>query len=142
LLDINVLIALIDPGHVAHDDAHRWFGTVGHSEWSTSPITENGVIRIVGNPRYPNSPGSPAIVADMVRALRALPGHQFWPDSISLVRNAEVDTAKILTPGQVTDTYLVALAKAHHGQLATFDRRLSVAAVKAGKSAVHLISSG
>jgi len=23
LLDVNVLIALIDPGHVAHDDAHE-----------------------------------------------------------------------------------------------------------------------
>jgi predicted nucleic acid-binding protein len=25
LLDVNVLIALIDPGHVAHHDAHEWF---------------------------------------------------------------------------------------------------------------------
>jgi hypothetical protein len=141
LLDVNVLIALIDPGHIAHEDAHRWFETVGHFEWATSPITENGVIRIVGNPRYPNSAGSPAVVAEMVRTLRALPGHHFWPDSISLVETPGVEVEKVLTPGQVTDTYLLALAKAHHGQLATFDRRLSVAGVKDGKSALHLVSN-
>ena len=142
LLDINVLIALIDPGHVAHDDAHRWFETTGHAEWATSPITENGVMRIVGNPKYPNSPGSPSMVADIVRALRALPGHDFWPDDVSLVGAPEIDTTKILTAGQVTDTYLLALAETHHGQLATFDRKLSVVAVKGGKSALHLIPSG
>lgn len=139
LLDVNVLIALIDPGHIAHDDAHRWFEAVGRSEWATSPIIENGVIKIVGNPRYPSSPGSPAVVANMVRTLRALPGHHFWPDSISLVEAPAVEVGRLLTPRQVTDTYLLALAKAHHGQLATFDRKLSVAGVKDGKSALHLI---
>jgi predicted nucleic acid-binding protein len=56
LLDVNVLIALIDPGHVAHDDAHAWFQAEGQAGWSTCPLTENGVVRIVGNPKYPNSP--------------------------------------------------------------------------------------
>ncbi len=46
----------------------------------------------------------------------------------------------MLTSAQVTDTYLLALAKAHGGQLATFDRKLSIAAVKGGKSVLHLIT--
>ncbi|HET7412686.1 MAG TPA: TA system VapC family ribonuclease toxin [Pararhizobium sp.] len=142
LLDVNVLIALIDPGHVAHDDAHRWFQSEGKSSWATSPITENGVIRIVGNPKYPNSPGSPAIVAGMVGKLRALPGHDFWFDDVSFAETGTIDTARILTSAQVTDTYLLALAKAHGGQLATFDRKLSAAAVKGGKSALFQIPSG
>ena len=100
---------------------------------------ENGVIRIVGHPRYPNSPGSPALVAEIVARLRKLPGHVFWPDDLSLAGSADVDSAKILTPAQVTDTYLLALAKAHGGQLATFDRKLSTAAVRHGKSALHQI---
>ena len=141
LLDVNVLIALIDPGHISHGDAHRWFETSGHSAWATCPITENGVIRIVGNPKYPNSPGSPAIVADIVRKVRRLAGHQFWLDDISLVGTSDIDSTKILTSAQVTDTYLLALAKAHGGALATFDRKLSAAAVKDGKSAIHLIAS-
>jgi predicted nucleic acid-binding protein len=42
---------------------------------------------------------------------------------------------------QVTDSYLLALAVAHDGALATFDRRLSTKAVKGGKGALHLIAS-
>lgn len=140
LLDVNVLIALIDPGHVAHDDAHSWFATTGHADWATCPLTENGVVRIVGSPKYPNSPGSPADVAAIVKKLRALPGHQFWPDDLSLVGSDHVDATKIMTSGQVTDTYLLALAKAKGGQLATFDRKMSVTAVKGGKDALRLIS--
>lgn len=139
LLDVNVLIALIDPGHVAHDDAHAWFSSVGNAAWATCPITENGVIRIVGSPRYPNSPGSPSVVAAIVATLRALPGHVFWPDDVSLVGAGDVDLTKLMTSAQVTDTYLLALAKAHGGRLATFDRKLSTAAVKDGKAALHQI---
>lgn len=139
LLDVNVLIALIDPGHVAHDDAHAWFASTGAAAWATCPITENGVIRIVGNPRYPNSPGSPAVVAEIVAKLSTLPGHVFWPDDISLVGEADVDFTRILSSPQVTDTYLLALAKAHGGRLASFDRKLSTTAVKHGKAAFQLI---
>lgn len=139
LLDVNVLIALVDPGHIAHDDAHDWFATTGQESWATCPITENGIIRILGNPKYPNSPGSPAAVVGIVQKLCALPGHSFWPDDLSLVGADHVDPTKILTSAQVTDTYLLALAQRHGGQLATFDRKLSVAAVRDGKNALHLI---
>ncbi|MGO9743227.1 MAG: TA system VapC family ribonuclease toxin [Roseiarcus sp.] len=139
LIDVNVIIALIDPRHVAHDDAHAWFASAGAAAWATCPITENGVIRIVGNPRYPHTPGSPAAVAEIVAKLAKLPGHVFWPDDMSIVDSAEVDFEKIMTSAQVTDAYLLALAKAHDGQLASFDRKLSTAAVKNGKAALHLI---
>jgi toxin-antitoxin system PIN domain toxin len=140
LLDVNVLIALIDPAHVGHDDAHRWFAAIGHDDWATCPMTENGVIRIVGHTKYPNPPGSPAIVADIVRRVRALPGHHFWADDISLVDEGIVDATRLLTSAQVTDSYLLALATRHGGQLATFDRRLSVKAVKGGAAALHVIT--
>lgn len=118
LLDVNVLIALIDPAHIAHDDAHRWFETTGRASWATCPITENGLMRIVGNPKYPNSPGAPAPIANIVKRLRALSGHRFWPDNASLVGSKDVDPARILTSAQVTETYLLVLAKSHGGQLA------------------------
>jgi toxin-antitoxin system PIN domain toxin len=141
LLDVNVLIALIDPGHVAHDDAHAWFAATGQSDWATCPITENGVIRIVGNPKYPNSPGTPGAVAAIVRTLRTLPGHRFWPDDISLADTPDLAPEKVLTAAQVTDTYLLALAHRHGGQLATFDRKLSTTAVKGGNKALHVIAA-
>ena len=101
---------------------------------ATCPITENGVIRIVGHPKYPNSAGSPAAIAPIITRLRALPGHAFWTDDLSLVASDLIDVAQIVAPGQVTDTYLLALAVAQGGQLATFDRRLSTRAVRRGRA--------
>jgi len=139
LLDVNVLIALIDPAHINHDVAHQWFEAEGCHSWATCPLTENGVIRIVGHPKYPGTPGSPATVAPIVAQMRILPGHVFWPDAISLVGAEHVDAAQLLTPAQVTDTYLLALAVFHGGKLATLDRKLVARAVKGGKGALHLV---
>jgi uncharacterized protein len=139
LLDINVLIALIDPAHVQHDKAHAWFAAKGHKAWATCPITENGVLRIVGHPRYPNSPGSPAAVADVLAALMELPGHFFWPDDVSFLHSPQVNSARLLDSAHLTDSYLLALARAHEGQLATLDRRLVTDAVIQGDQALHLI---
>lgn len=139
LPDANVLIALIDPSHVGHDAAHAWFAAEGADSWATCPITENGVIRIIGNPKYPNSLGSPGAAADIVVRLKALPGHQFWSDDLSLVGTDMVDATRIATPSQVTDTYLLALAAARGGRLATFDRRLVTKAVRRGREALRVI---
>ncbi len=139
LLDVNVLIALVDPAHVQHDAAHDWFAQRGHAAWASCPLTENGLVRIVGNARYPNSPGTPAAVLRLLAGLRALPGHAFWPDDISLLDTGHFDSTRLLSPAQVTDSYLLALARAHHGQLASFDRRLVVDAVPDGATHLHLI---
>jgi len=140
LLDVNVLVALIDPAHVQHDRAHDWFAAEGREAWATCPITENGVLRVVGHARYPNSPGTPAAVAELVAILLALGGHEFWPDDITLFDNQRIDTSRLLDSGQVTDTYLLALAHAHGGQFATFDRRLVTDAVLHGAPGLHLIN--
>jgi toxin-antitoxin system PIN domain toxin len=139
LLDVNVLIALIDPAHVRHDDAHQWFAAKGRKAWATCPITENGVLRIVGNSRYPSSPGNPAAVAEILFVLRRLGSHESWSDDISLLDPEAADATRLLNSAQVTDTYLLALAKAHGGQLATFDRQLVVNAVAGGTAALHRI---
>ena len=139
LLDINVLIALIDPGHVLHDRAHEWFELKGHRAWATCPLTENGVLRIVGHPRYPNTPGSPAAVAELLVSLRALPGHAFWPDDVSLLEAKNVNAERLLDSAHVTDTYLLALARVHNGELASLDQRLVTSAVSEGARALHLI---
>lgn len=139
LLDVNVLIALIDPVHIRHHDAHAWFSTTAGRSWATCPLTENGVLRIAGHTHYRNSPGSPAAVVGALRSLTRLPGHEFWPDDISLLQNKEVQTAYLSNAGQVTDTYLLALARAHGGRLATFDRSLVTNAVTGGKQTLYLI---
>jgi toxin-antitoxin system PIN domain toxin len=140
LLDVNVLIALIDPAHVQHDRAHDWFAAKGKKAWATCPLTENGVLRIVSHPRYTSSPGTPAAVAELMSILLALGGHEFWPDDVSLLDEKRVDGTHLLDSGQVTDTYLLALARAHGGKLATFDRHLVTDAVIDGSRALHLIA--
>lgn len=140
LLGVNVPIALIDPGHMQHDTAHDWFSSEGHPAWATCPITENGVIQIVGHPRYPNSPGSRAAAMTLLSGLTTLPGHVFWPDSLSPRDTKVFDSARLLSPTQVTDSYLLALAHTHRGRLASFDRRLVTDAVRGGAKALRLIA--
>lgn len=139
LLDVNVLIALIDPVNSHHETAQNWFGTVGKKSWATCPITQNGVVRIVGNPRYPNSPGNPKIVAELLSKFVTDSGHEFWSEDINLLDSSRFDLERLLTAGQVTDSYLLALAIAHGGQLATLDRRLMTDAVLDGASGLHLV---
>lgn len=139
LLDVNVLIALIDPAHVQHDQVHEWFGRIGHKAFATCPITENGLLRIVGHPKYPNSPGPPSAVASALSAIRDLPGHAFWPDSVSLVESNLVDSTLLSSHSRVTDSYLLALARANKGKLATMDQKLATEVVAEGKTALALL---
>jgi uncharacterized protein len=139
LLDINVLIALIDPAHVQHDRAHGWFASSGRKSWATCPLTENGVLRIVGHARYPNSPGTPGAVAELMMGLRSVSGHEFWPDDLTLFDTKRIHATRLLDSAQVTDTYLLALASLHGGKLATFDRRLVTTAVVNGRDAIYQI---
>ena len=112
LLDVNVLIALLDASHVGHDAAHTWFAREGRRNWATCPITESGLVRIIANPKYPNALATPADALALLERLVGLPGHVFWPDDISLRDAAFFDPGKIMTVGQVTDSYLQALAAA------------------------------
>ena len=139
LLDVNVLIALVDPAHVQHEQAHEWFARVGKRAFATCPITENGLLRIVGHPKYPNPPDAPATVASLLAALRALPGHTFWADGISIADDKCIDASRLSSHAQVTDSYLLALARAFGGRLASMDRRLVVGAVVGGSEALELI---
>ncbi|SAL07270.1 twitching motility protein PilT [Caballeronia calidae] len=82
------------------------------------------MLRIIGNPRYPNTLETPAAVAPLAAQLRAHPSHEFWADDVSLLDLQHVDANRILATDQVADTYLH--ARAHRGTLATFDRRLVV----------------
>ncbi len=139
LLDVNVLIALIDPFHSHNDRAHDWFARNAASGWASCPLTENGAIRVFGHSRYPLGPGSPAAAAQLMAGLFAHEGRAFWPNEFSLLSDPNVDCGRLGSASQVTDTYLLALAVRRGGKLATFDRRLSGIAVTGGSEALSLI---
>ncbi|MBB5208960.1 PIN domain-containing protein [Chiayiivirga flava] len=139
LLSVDLVLALLDPAHALHDAAHRWFEGDGAIAWATCPLVENSVIRICSHPSYPNSPGTSNIIAGMLDGLCNLPGHRFWPDSISLRDPQHFRVARAMAWNQTSDIYLLGLAVAHGGRLATFDRRLDVDAVLGGADAIAII---
>ncbi len=141
LLDVNVVIALIDPMHIFHDAAHVWLSNIGTDTWATCPLTENGALRIAGHPRYRNSPGTPHAVCQAVSDLRALPGHVFWAADISILDARWINPDNLLTCSQITDSYLLALAIRHGGKLATFDERLVANSVRGGRAGLHVIGA-
>ena len=63
LLDVNVLVALFDPDHIHHDDAHEWFGENRQDGWATSPLTELALARILANPVYTRAQQADALAA-------------------------------------------------------------------------------
>lgn len=137
LLDVNVLVALFDPDHIQHEPAHAWFAAARAGGWATCPLTENGLVRILSNVAYTGAPETPASAAGRLARFCASGHHVFWPDDVSL-RDARVfSPAGFATHRQVTDVYLLGLAKRRGGRLATFDRGIPAAAV-VGADARHL----
>lgn len=139
LLDVNVLIALFDPDHLYHEPAHRWLSSLEQAAWATCPLTENGFARILGNPNYPDSPGSPAAAINKLSAFARVSNHVFWPDDISLVDNSLIDPTTPYSSKQLTDIYLLALAKSRNAKFATFDKKINTSVVFNGMATLHQI---
>lgn len=130
LLDVSVLIALFNGGHADHDVAHDWFSDNRARGWASCPITENGLLRVLGNPNQ-----GPAFVpihqlAEHLRQFCASTPHEFWPEDLALGDRDRFDLAAVHGPQQITDVYLLALAVKNSGRLVTFDQRVPIAAVR------------
>jgi toxin-antitoxin system PIN domain toxin len=130
LLDVNVLVALFDPAHQNHEDAHRWFGRNRRHGWATCPLTINGCIRVLSHPAYRTVEATPAEVAGRLESLCDTTDHHFWADSVSLLDTTLFRASMIGGHQKITDAYLLGLAVRNHGRLATFDRSVPVKAVQ------------
>jgi uncharacterized protein len=128
LLDVNVLIALLDPDHVSHQGASEWFAANAMAGWASCPVTQNGCLRIMSHPRYPNAQPV-SVVADRLAEAVEHELHEFWPDDVSVLDGRRIDRSRIHGAQQLTDVYLLALAVAHGGRLASFDRSIALDAV-------------
>ena len=129
LLDVNVLIALLDPAHLHHGLAHRWLDQNRKHGWATCPMTINGCIRILSSPAYPAVKVTPAEVAGDLRSACSVTDHHFWEDSVSLIDESLFRVSMIGGHQKITDAYLLGLAVRNHGRLATFDRSIPLKAV-------------
>jgi len=138
LLDVNVLIALLDTDHSLHARATKWFAGHARRGWASCPITQNGCVRIMSHPGYPNALSIPAVMERLAAASTSR-FHEFWPDDISLLDAQVADSSRIHGPRQLTDLYLLALALRHSGQFVTFDSAVSLEAIR-GAEKKHIVS--
>ena len=137
LLDVNFLVALFDGIHVHHEAAHDWFARNRKQGWTTCPITENGLIRVLSSPSYPGRRTTVCDAIERLQGFRESGNHVFWPDNLSLCDAALIHSIHIRGHGQLTDIYLLALAVKNSGRLATFDRSIALTSV-AGATADHI----
>ena len=129
LLDVNVLIALLDSDHTSHGVALMWFAKHAREGWASSPITQNGCVRIMSNPSSPNALPVQAVMKRLADACEE-DVHEFWSDEVSLLNPNVVDSTRIHGPRQLTDIYLLALAVEQEGRLVTFDAGVPLAVVR------------
>lgn len=129
LLDVNVLVALFDPDHVHHDLAHDWFADHRAEGWASCPLTQNGLVRVLSNPRYGSPASTLRTVRDAVSRFLSSKDHEFWPDDISFCDDASFNVTGMIGHRQITDVYLLGLAARRKGHLVTFDRSIPLRAV-------------
>ena len=137
LLDVNVLIALHDRDHVHHPRAAQWFTEHAAMGWATCPLTQNGCLRIMSQPGYPNAQALAVLVGMLQRSTQA-PEHTFWPDDTSALDADAFEHRHMHSARQLTDLYLLSLAVRHSGRLVTFDQRIPLSAVR-GAEVRHLV---
>lgn len=137
LLDVNVLIALLDADHATHGRATAWLAEHARQGWASCPVTQNGCMRVMSHPGYPN-PLPVKAVAERLREACAGTYHAFWPDDLSLLDAGVADVSRVHGPRQLTDVYLLALAVRHGGRFVTFDAAVAREAVR-GAEPRHLV---
>lgn len=137
LLDVNVLIALSDEKHDFHSRAIAWFLRDPQRAWATCPITENGFVRIIGHHKYPGFSGGTTAALQMLEALCLLPGHQFWPDDVSLRDRGTFEP--LPDSRHLTDHYLLCLVATRKGCLVTLDHGLDTSGIASGDRALFQI---
>jgi hypothetical protein len=125
LFDVGVLIALLDAAHVHHRRASDWLSQNLGNGWASCPLTQNGCLRVMSQPAYPQAL-APCAVAKRLAKATAHPAHQFIPDDYSLFDDGRVAWTSILGHRQVTDAYLLGLAVRHHCHFVTFDGRIGL----------------
>src|SRR5271165_111831 len=109
LLDVNVIIALLDPDHAFHERAHEWWAANSKQGWASCPLTENGMVRILSNPKYSQQIRfSSCDLISRMQKFTEKSDHEFWPDDLSVRDENTFVTEWLYSPHLLTDAYLLA----------------------------------
>jgi predicted nucleic acid-binding protein len=139
LLDVNSVLAMLDPMHLHHDAVHRWYAKRKKPRLVLCSHVINGVIRVAGQPRYPNPLGTCGRVREILSLFVSSVGATFCEHEVSLLDEKIFPYPEELTPSRIGDLYLLALAVANDAKFATFDARIPTAAVVGGATGFELI---
>ena len=139
LLDVNALLALLDPMHVHHEAAHQWYVRRSPLRMVLCSHVENGVIRVASQPKYPNCLGTSSRVREVLLEFARKLNAESCGRDVSLLDDEVLLQQDSLTPSRVSDLYLLALAAANGARFATFDTRIPAVAVAGGPAAIEII---
>jgi toxin-antitoxin system PIN domain toxin len=124
LLDVNVLVAMAWPNHQFHRAAIRRL-EASRNRWATCALTQLGFIRLSSNPAAVPSPRRPAEAAALLRIMVQDARHVYLePLPSPITRDFCAVLEGLLGHQQVTDAYLLALARRHEATFVTFDARM------------------
>lgn len=115
LLDANVLIALAASEHEHHRAASDWLAA--GAKFATTPITQGALVRFLIRAGV-----VAPLAAEVLSSIIDRPQHEFWPDDLPYDANV---IGHVVGHGQVTDAYLMALARHRGGRIASFDKGLA-----------------
>ena len=129
LPDVNIWVALGDPGHAAHQQATEWLkGNLG-ARLLLCPVTEAGFVRITASP-FVGKKSVPDAMR-MLIAIAALPNVVHLPVAPSWLELIEPLTRRLHGYRQVTDALLLGLAIRNDAILVTLDKQIQALAGEA-----------
>lgn len=136
LLDVNVLIALTDEGHIHHRIVMKWFNTP-NLDWGRCAFSEAGFFRISVNPKLGRLTFDDA--TNILATLTKRQHYHYWPITADWDELVAPFREHVWGHRQVTDAWLLGLAVKEGGVLVTLDKAIrSMAGAKYGKHVLVL----
>ena len=124
LLDVNVLVALLWPNHMHHGAVIRWFGNDNKRQFATCPLTELGFARLSCNASAVGKAITLGTALETLAGVSRMPNHRFLSETAALPALLAPIAAHVVGHRQVSDAYLIALARLHGAKLVTLDARI------------------
>ena len=121
LLDVNILVALFDPGHIHHRIVARWFSSP-ELQWGVCAFSEAGFLRISSSTAAGRRTLQQA--SNIVKSFGNDPNFSYWPLRSSWTSLIEPFQGRLYGHQQITDAYLLGLAIREKGVLVTLDKAL------------------
>jgi uncharacterized protein len=125
LLDVNFLIALAWPNHIHHSIAKQWFHSNHSKGWFTCPTTQTAFVRISSNPKIIEEAVTPIVAVSLLKKYTERETHFFLTSTVDFSAQVEYHVSLLHGHRQVTDFYLLLLARSNEANLVTLDGKLA-----------------